>query len=294
MTLVVLAAGMGSRYGGLKQIDPIGPNGEFIIDYSIYDAIESGFNKVVFIIKKENLEIFRSTIGKRFENKIQVEYAFQGLDTKIPNGYTVPEGRVKPLGTAHALLCCEDYVHENFAVINADDFYGREAYKLIAEFLKQPAVTDCKKHYAMVSYELKKTLSENGHVARGVCKISPDGYLVDIDERTKIQPQNGTISYFENDVWTPLDENSYVSMNFWGFTPDIFDSIREEFPIFLKNCTQTSEFLLPVHVKALLKENLCDVKTLKTSAKWYGVTYKEDKDAVKKYIADCVDKKIYV
>ena len=293
MTLVVLAAGMGSRYGGLKQIDPVGPNGEFIIDYSIYDAIESGFDKVVFIIKKENLDIFRSTVGKRFENKIKVEYAFQGLDSKIPTGYSVPEGRQKPLGTAHALLCCEDCVKENFAVINADDFYGREAFALIAEFLKNVPNETQKKHYAMVSYELKKTLSENGHVARGVCKISADGYLSDIDERTKIQYRNGGIAYFENDEWTELCDDSFVSMNFWGFTPDIFATIKAKFPAFLENCTQTSEFLLPVHIKEMLKNGECDVKALKTSAKWYGVTYKEDKDAVKKYIADCVAKKIY-
>ena len=295
MTLVVLAAGMGSRYGGLKQIDPIGPNGEFIIDYSISDAIKSGFDKVVFIIKKENLEDFRSTIGKRFENKINVDYVFQGLDVKIPSGCRVNPERQKPLGTAHALLCCEDAIKENFAVINADDFYGREAFEKIAEFLKTAKTSADKKHYAMVSYELTKTLSDNGSVARGVCKVSHDGYLDDVDERTKIQKNGNDIEYFENDVWNPLDKDSYVSMNFWGFTPEIFDTLRRDFPPFLNNNYENikAEYLLPMHVKDLLKAKLCDVRVLKTSAKWYGVTYREDKEEVKKFLLECTQKGIY-
>ncbi len=293
MTLVILAAGMGSRYGGLKQIDPIGPSGEFIIDYSIHDAVAAGFDKVVFIIKKENLQDFEETVGKRVSKYVKTAYVFQDLND-LPKGYSVPQGRVKPWGTSHALLCAQSEVHDNFAVINSDDYYGKDAYVKMVEFLRGAA--DAKpSHYAMCGFILRNTLSENGHVARGICQ-SRDGMLTGIDERTKIQRNDGVVQFYEEGQgWTDVSEDSLVSMNFWGFTPAIFDQVRARECEFLDNMKnpQKDEFLLPNTVKELIADGECDVKVLQTPSKWYGVTYHEDKEKVQKFISDAVAQNIY-
>lgn len=295
MTLVILAAGMGSRYGGLKQIDPLGPGGEFIIDYSIYDAIKAGFDKVVFIIKRGNLEDFKETVGNRVSPFIKVEYAFQEPDD-LPEGYSLPEGRVKPWGTSQALFCAEAPVGDDvFAVINADDFYGRDSFMKIAAYLKDMKTGDSKKHYAMCGFVLKNTLSENGHVARGVC-ITENGMLTHIDERTKIQRNNGVTQFFtEEDGWTDVDENSPVSMNFWGFDNSLFPELRRRMPAFLDEMKNPlkDEYLLPVSVQELMEDNFCDVKVLHTDSKWYGVTYKEDKEPVMAFIRQQIARGIY-
>ncbi len=295
MTLVILAAGMGSRYGGLKQIDPLGPGGEFIIDYSIYDAIRAGFDRVVFIIKKENYEIFEETVGARIKGAIEVRYAFQDIND-IPEGYTVPEGRVKPWGTAHALLCAKEAVAgDNFAVINSDDFYGRDSYEKIAAFLKNTK-NDTKQHYCMCGFILKNTLSENGHVARGICTEDETHMLTSITERTKIMRNNGQTQFFEDDCgWTDVSEDSIVSMNMWGFTASFFDEIEKRERAFFDNLKNPlkDEFLLPVMVDETMKAGDADVTVLRTMAKWYGVTYHEDKETVQNFIASCIADNVY-
>ena len=298
LTLVIMAAGMGSRYGGLKQIDPVGPNGEIIMDYSIYDAKKAGFDKVVFIIKEENYDLFKEVIGNRVARFMQVEYVFQKLDN-LPEGYSLPEGRQKPWGTAHAILCCLGTVKESFAVINADDFYGRESFQKLADALNRPAPAGGKAyHFCMAGFILKNTLTENGHVARGVCQVDGNGILVDIHERTKIQRNNGRVQYTEDDglTWTDLDENSIVSMNCWGFTPDFLQEIAARFPKFLdesKSNPLKAEFFLPFVVQDLIKEGKAQVEVLKTQDKWFGVTYKEDKKQVVAAIADKIAKGEY-
>lgn len=278
MTLVILAAGMGSRYGGLKQIDPVTSEGEFIIDFSVYDAIVSGFDRVVFVIKRENLDIFRETIGKRFENKIKVEYAFQELDA-LPEGFSVPEGRVKPWGTAHALLAAKNIVDDPFMVINADDFYGRSAYRLLAEHLSAPK-TEGRPCYAMVGYILENTLTENGTVARGICEVDDNGMLVEVTERTAIRP-NGDVAVCAVDgVDIEIPLRAIASMNCWGFTPDIFENIEKRFTTFLseKHADELKcEFYLPFAVCEMLKDGECDVRVYRSEDSWYGVTYKDDK-----------------
>lgn len=291
MTLVIMAAGMGSRYGGLKQIDPIGPNGEFIVDYSIYDAIEAGFDKVVFIIKKENLELFRETVGKRVESKVKVEYAFQST-SDLPAGYSVSPERTKPLGTGHAVWCARNVVDDAFAVINSDDFYGRDAFAKLAAFLK----TAAPRKYCMAGYILKNTITENGYVSRGVCE-SKDGKLTHVVERTHIEKKDGIVQYLENDVWTPVSEDSIVSMNCWGFTPDLFDALEKGLKAFLtdelpKNPAK-AEFFLPFLVQDELNAGNCSVELLTTTAKWYGVTYAEDKPNVMKFLKDATDDGTY-
>lgn len=279
MTLVIMAAGMGSRFGGLKQIEPIGPNGEFIIDYSIFDAIKTGFDKVVFIIKEENYDIFKDTIGKRIEGKIKVEYVFQKNDSFLGN-YTYPEDRKKPWGTAHAILCCKDKVDENFAIINADDFYGRDAYEVISRFLKE---NNNPNTYAMVGYKIKNTISDNGSVKRGICE-EKDGNLVKIIE-SSITSENNKI------VASPLDgspsfevkDDEVTSMNMFGFTKEIFKYLEEGFKEFLdknKDNLSSCEYLIPEVVFNLIKKGIVNVKVLKTNAKWLGITYKEDKEKV--------------
>ncbi len=283
MTLVILAAGMGSRYGGLKQLDPITKNGEFIIDFSVYDAIRAGFDKIVFVIKEENLELFKATIGKRFEDKIKVEYAFQRLDD-IPEGFSIPDGRVKPWGTAHALLAVRDIVKDNFAVINADDFYGRSAYELIAKHFNTPASSYISE-YCMVGYILENTLTENGTVSRGICNVDENGYLVDVVERTSIRRGDGVAIYEENGVDTGLPLDSIASMNCWGFTPDIFEGVAKGFESFLAGLSehpnpQKAEYYLPFAVRELMDESKCNVKVYASDSAWYGVTYHEDKEKV--------------
>lgn len=282
MTLVIMAAGMGSRFGGLKQIEPIDEYGNFIIDYSIYDAIKEGFTKVVFIIKKENYDIFRETVGKRVEKYIEVEYVFQELD-KLPSGYTVPEGRVKPWGTGHAILCCKDVVDENFAIINSDDFYGRDAFRVIGEFLRNNNDNDEVSEYAMAGYKVKNTLTDNGAVKRGVCQVE-DGYLTKLIE-SSIDRVDGKLvaSPLEGGEDFIVSEDDTVSMNMFGFTPRIFDYLEERFPSFLdehKDNMDKCEYLIPTLVFEEIDKCMARVRVLKTDAVWQGITYREDKDKV--------------
>ena len=273
ITPVVMAAGMGSRFGGLKQIEPIGKNGEVILDFSVYDAVEAGFNKVVFVIKHEIEKDFKEIIEKRIAKKVKVEYAYQEID-KLPEGYMAPSDRTKPWGTAHAILCCKDIVKEPFAVINADDYYGKSAFKQIADFLMSN-----QDDYSMVGFRLQNTLTENGHVSRGVCEIE-NGILQSVTERTKIMD----CKYTEDDgkSWTALDPDTVVSMNLWGFTPDIFGYIEEGFKKFLDERINEpkSEYYLPSVVSSLIERNEKQVRVLIAEDKWYGVTYKEDKEKV--------------
>lgn len=291
MTLVIMAAGMGSRFGGLKQIEPIDEYGHFIIDYSIYDALKVGFTKVVFIIKKENYDIFRETIGKRVENLIEVEYVFQELEN-LPYGYNVPEGRVKPWGTAHAILSCKDVVKENFAIINADDFYGSDAYKVMFDFLNKDYSDSKYNEYAMVGYKVKNTLTENGSVKRGVCDAK-DGYLTKLIE-SKIEEVDGKLmaTSLEDDKTFEIFEDDTVSMNLFGFTPKIFDYLEKRFPEFLdshKDDVDTCEFLIPTLVFEQIENGSARVSVLKTDAVWQGVTYREDKPKVVSEIKKLVD-----
>ena len=289
LTLLIMAAGMGSRFGGLKQIEPFGPNGEFIIDYSIYDAIKAGFNKVVFIIKEENYDIFRETVGKRIEDKINVEYVFQKLED-IPSGYNVPEGRVKPLGTGHAILASRDKIKENFVVINSDDFYGRDAFVVASNFLKN--TTD--NIYGMVGYQVKNTLTENGSVKRGVCKEDND-YLTKIIESSIIE-ENGVITASPLDGSSSfiMDSNDLVSMNMLCFTPSIYPYLNDKLVEFLENSNLDSdEFLIPDVLTDAINEYYAKVSVLKTTAKWEGVTYKEDKDSVVQAIRKLIDDGVY-
>ena len=291
MTLVIMAAGMGSRFGGLKQIEPIDNNGNFIIDYSIYDAIKCGFDKVVFIIKKENYDIFRETVGSRIESKVKVEYVFQELDN-LPNGYQVPETRVKPWGTAHAILCCKDVVKENFVIINSDDFYGYDAYKTISTYLKNKT----NDNYAMVGYIASNTLTENGSVKRGICQIK-DNYLEKITESLVERKGNQIIaSPLDGEKPFIIEDNTPVSMNMFAFTPKIFTYIEEHFAEFLeknKDNIDKCEYLIPDVVFEQIKKGMVKVDALKTTARWYGITYKEDKEQLVKSINDLVQDGMY-
>ncbi len=294
--LVIMAAGMGSRYGGLKQIDPVGPNGEIIMEYSIFDAIRAGFSKVVFIIKKEIEDTFREVIGKKIEGIIDVEYVYQKVDN-LPQGFSVPDGRVKPWGTGHAVLSAKDVVNTPFAVINADDFYGAETYRLLNGFLTNNQDAANKYKYCMVGFVIENTLTENGHVARGVCNVDSQGNLIDIHERTKIMKFGNETKYTEDDTsWIKIPEKSIVSMNTWGFNPSILNELEERFPEFLrtnKDNLLKAEYFLPTIVDNLIKDGKADVKVLSTSDKWYGVTYQEDKPVVKKSISDMVAEQKY-
>ncbi|GFI44129.1 MAG: nucleotidyltransferase [Dorea sp.] len=282
--LVIMAAGMGSRYGGLKQIDPVDNEGHIIMDFSLFDARKAGFEKVIFIIKRENEADFREAIGDRVEKYMEVSYAFQEIGN-IPEGYAVPEGRVKPWGTAHAVLSCIDQVDGPFAVINADDYYGREAFELIYNYLAAHQ-DDEKYRYTMVGYLLANTVTDNGHVARGICEMNKAGELVGITERTKIEKRDGGIAFTEDDgeTWTPVASDTTVSMNMWGFTHSILKEIRDRFPAFLdtgiKSNPMKCEYFLPAVVSDLLGEGRATVAVLKSADKWYGVTYKEDKPVV--------------
>lgn len=282
--LVIMAAGMGSRYGGLKQMDPVDDNGHIIMDFSIYDAMRAGFEKVIFIIKKENEEIFRECIGNRIAEKMQVEYVFQDLHN-LPEGYSVPKGREKPWGTGHAVLSCLSVVDGSFAVINADDYYGREAFQVIYDFLCTHQDEE-RYQYAMVGYYLKNTLTENGHVARGVCGMDDEGKLTSIVERTRIEKHADGPAYTEDngENWISLPGDSIVSMNMWGFTASILTELRERFADFLEENLEKNplkcEYFLPFVVDELLKEDKAEVTVLKSADRWYGVTYKEDKPVV--------------
>lgn len=278
MDLVIMAAGMGSRFGGLKQIEPIDKAGDFIIDYSIFDAIRCGFDRVVFIIKEENYNIFRETIGKRVEKQIQTVYVFQKNDN-LPSNANLPKDRVKPLGTGHAILCCKGVVKNNFAIINADDFYGYDAYKVMSDFLKG---NNDKNAYGLVGYMVENTMTENGKVKRGVCEQN-NGYLTKIIESNIGREENGKImaSPLNGDEPFEVEEKDTVSMNMIGFTPSIFDYLEEKFVKFFDDNnggTLTCEYLIPDVVSELIGENRVTVKVLPTTAVWQGITYKEDKE----------------
>lgn len=288
--LVIMAAGMGSRYGGLKQIDPVDEQGHIIMDFSIFDAKRAGFEKVIFIIKKENEKDFREAIGERIENVVDVSYAFQDLHN-IPEGYEVPAERVKPWGTAHAVLSCKDLLDGPFAVINADDYYGRDAFQKIYDFLSTHE-DDEKYRYTMVGYQLENTLTENGHVARGICDINEAGELVCVTERTRIEKREGGAAFTEDDgaTWTVLPKGTVVSMNMWGFTAGFLGEIENGFEAFLKEGLKNNplkcEYFLPTVVSNLLAQNKATVSVLTSADKWYGVTYKEDKPVVEQAIKD--------
>ncbi|HJB82284.1 MAG TPA: nucleotidyltransferase [Candidatus Mediterraneibacter intestinavium] len=295
--LVIMAAGMGSRYGGLKQIDPVDREGHIIMDFSIFDAKRAGFEKVVFIIKRENEKDFKEAVGHRMEQVMDVAYVFQDID-KIPEGFQVPEGRVKPWGTAHAVLCAMDEVDGPFAVINADDYYGRHAFQVIYDYLTTHE-DDEKYRYTMVGYRLKNTVTDNGHVSRGVCELDPEKHLVAINERTRIEKRNGGIAYSEDDgeTWISLDPDTLVSMNMWGFTQSMMEEIRRGFPGFLEKGLSENpmkcEYYLPSVVSGLLAEDRASVTVLESEDKWYGVTYKEDKPVVVEAIQSLKDAGIY-
>lgn len=296
-TLVILAAGMGSRYGGLKQIDPVDDKGHKIIDFSIYDAVRAGFGKVVFIIKKENEKDFRECVGDAVSKHIAVEYVFQELD-KVPEGFQIPEGRVKPWGTAHAILCCKDVVKEPFAVINADDYYGRSAFEELYRFLTTHE-DDEKFRYAMVGYQLGNTLTDNGSVARGICVTDDNGYLMEIAERTKIVKTENGAAFTEDDgqTWTDVALDTPVSMNMWAFSPSIIGELQAAVDRFFAEEVEKnplkSECFLPIEVDKLLKAGKATVEVLHSADKWFGVTYKEDKPFVMESIRNLKDAGVY-
>ena len=294
---MLFRSGMGSRYGGLKQIDPVDKQGHIIMDFSIYDAVKAGFEKVVFIIKRENEADFKAAIGDRMSKVIEVEYVFQDLHN-LPEGYEVPEGRVKPWGTGHAILSCLGTVDAPFAVINADDYYGSHAFQMIYDYLTSHE-DDEKYRYTMVGYVLENTLTENGHVARGVCVTDENGYLQEINERTHIEKRGDETAYTEDDgaTWTVIPEGSIVSMNMWGFSQSILKELKDRFAKFLDENLEGNpmkcEYFLPFVVDELLGEDKATVQVLKSLDKWYGVTYKEDKPVVVAAIQALKDSGLY-
>ena len=291
-TLFVLAAGMGSRYGGLKQIDGLGPNGETIMDYSVYDALRAGFGKVVFVIRKDFEEAFREVVISKYADKVPCEVCFQSVD-KVPEGCTYNPERTKPWGTNHAVLMAKDLIREPFAVINADDFYGRESFQVLADYLK--SVEGTKGKYCMVGYRVANTLSENGSVSRGVCATDENGYLTDVVERTKIEKVGDKIIYTEDGVDTEIAPNSPVSMNMWGFTPEYFEYVEKAFVEFLQARGQElkSEFYIPTLVNDMIRSGKATCKVLDTTSKWFGVTYAEDRPQVVMKINNLVREGVY-
>lgn len=287
-TLLILAAGMGSRYGGLKQMDTIGPGSETFIDYSVYDALRAGFAKIVFVIRKDIEHAFRQRVGARFENRIAVEYAFQELD-QLPHGFSAPVGRTKPWGTTHAVLSAADVVHEPFCAINADDFYGAESYRLLAQHLTSSP--DC----AMAGFILRNTLSEFGAVARGLCSVTDDGFLESVVELTSIRRSNGDIINDAEGKVMPLTGDELVSMNMWGIQPSLFDPLREHFRRFLERhgSDGKSESYLPGAIDELVEHGCTQVKVLPTNARWLGVTYREDRARVTEGINQLIGAGLY-
>ena len=289
--LVVMAAGMGSRYGGLKQVDPVGSHGQLIIDYSIYDAKRAGFETVVFVIKHEIEDAFKEAIGNRLSKIINVKYAYQEL-ADLPEGYTVPEGRTKPWGTCHAILAARDIVDGPFAVVNADDYYGPEAFKTIYDYLSENPDRDGCYEFAMVGYLLGNTVTEHGHVARGVCVEDENNYLQTVTERTRIEKEGDDARFTEDDgaTWTALPGDTIVSMNLWGLTPGFMAEAAERFPAFLDNAMQNNplkgEYFLPSVISTLIQEGKARAKVLRSGDKWYGVTYQADKPVVVAAIAE--------
>lgn len=287
--LVIMAAGMGSRYGGLKQIDPVNEDGDIIIDFSIFDAVRAGFKKIVFVIKKEIEKDFKEVVGNRIEKHVDVAYVYQQLD-KLPEGFEIPEGRVKPWGTGHAVLCCSDVIDGPFAVINADDYYGVDAFKSIYDYLANSADDELYR-FAMVGYLVENTLTDFGYVSRGVCSVNEQQQLVDIHERTHIEKKDGGAAYTEDDgkTWTTIPAGSTVSMNMWGFSAGFMNELKARFVPFLQDAMQNNplkgEYFLPFVVDELVKEGKATVQVLKSEERWYGVTYKEDK----KVITEAID-----
>ncbi len=295
-TLLLLAAGMGSRYGGLKQLDELGPNGETIMDYSIYDAIQAGFGKIVFVIRKDFEEQFRSQVLSKYEGHIPAELVFQSIDA-LPEGFSVPEGREKPWGTNHAVLMAKDVIKEPFCVINCDDFYNRDCFKVIGKFLAD-LPEGARDKYAMVGFRVGNTLSENGTVARGICSTDAEGNLTTVVERTEIECRDGEIKYKDdNGEWVAVGENTPVSMNVWGFTPDYFEYSEAYFKEFLsdpKNMeNKKSEYFIPLMVNKLINDGTSTVKVLDTTSKWFGVTYAADRQSVVEKIQSLVDDGTY-
>ncbi len=291
-TLLILAAGMGSRYGGLKQIEPVGPSGETIIEYSVFDAIRAGFGKVVFVIRESFANEFKAIFDEKLKGKIEIDYVYQELNN-LPDGYELPEGREKPWGTGHAILMAKDVINEPFAAINADDFYGTEAFEEIAGFFKNGVSEN---QYGMVGYQLRNTLSEFGTVSRGVCKADENNNLVEINERTKIAREDSGIFFTDEDgSKMELSEKTPVSMNFWGFHPTLFNHLEEQFKSFLDERIgeKKSEFFIPTVVFELIKSNKVNSTVLKADSPWFGVTYPADKDHVVKEIKKLTDSDIY-
>lgn len=287
---------MGSRYGGLKQLDGLGPHGETIMDYSIYDAIQAGFGKIVFVIRKDFEEQFREKVLSKYEGHIPAELVFQGIDA-LPEGFTVPEGREKPWGTNHAVLMAKDVINEPFCVINCDDFYNRDCFKVIGKYLAD-LPEGAKNDYAMVGFRVGNTLSENGTVSRGVCSTNKEGNLTTVVERTKIERRDGKVQYLDdNGSWVTVDDNTPVSMNVWGFTPDYLDYSEEYFKEFLSDPrnmeNKKSEYFIPMMVNKLITDGTVTVKVLDTTSTWFGVTYPEDREGVVERIKRLVDEGVY-
>lgn len=291
-TLLILAAGMGSRYGGIKQMDEFGPNGETIIDYSIYDAIEAGFGKIVFIIREDFAEEFKKIFDPKLKGKVAVEYVYQHLEDFVDNPDTISSERSKPWGTAHAVLCGKDVVSEPFAVINADDFYGREAFDKMAAFLKNECAKD---RYSVMGYKLSNTLSDNGSVSRGVCEATADGNLKTITERTKIEKENGEIAFDENGQRKVLPGDTLVSMNFWGFDPSVFEYTEKMFKKFVEENkgNPKAEFFIPIVIDKFIASGAGTVKVIPVDTKWFGVTYKEDAPSVKNNLQELIGNGAY-
>ena len=296
-TLVIMAAGMGSRYGGLKQVDRITEAGEIILDFSLYDAMMAGFSRAVFIIREEHRELFRELVDERAGRFMDIEYAYQKLDD-IPEGFEIPEGREKPWGTGHAVLSCRNLIKGPFAVINADDYYGPGSFASVYEYLSENRDDD-KYSFCMAGYQLKNTVTENGHVSRGVCETDDKGFLRKVTERTKIMKDSGTIAYTEDDgsTWVTLDPDTVVSMNFWGFSAVMMDEMKQEFPHELEKILETNplkgEYYLPFAADRLVQEGKARVKVITSPDKWYGVTYKEDKEDVQNALQAMKDKGMY-
>ena len=285
ITLLIMAAGMGSRYGGLKQLDPVGPSGETIIDYSVYDAIRSGFNKIVFIIRKDFEKEFRSQITDKYQDRIKVEFAYQDLND-LPQGFTCPEGRIKPWGTGHAILTASELIQEPFVAINGDDFYGYESFKIVADYYQGEGAT-----FSMVAFQLDKTLSEFGGVTRGLCTVRTDLLDTVVETGDLMRTEDGISS----DREIELDGSEPVSMNVWGFTPDLFKHLKAMFIDFLdkEGSEMKSEYLIPTVVNNLIRSGQKQVHVLRTSSKWFGVTYKEDKPFVSQQIQELIDDDTY-
>lgn len=295
-TLLLLAAGMGSRYGGLKQLDGLGPNGETIMDYSIYDAIKAGFGKIVFVIRKDFEDDFRQKVLSKYEGHIPAEVCFQAMD-KLPEGFTVPEGRQKPWGTNHAVMMAKGLINEPFCVINCDDFYNRDAYMVMGKFLSE-LPEGSKNRYSMVGFRVGNTLSENGTVARGICSKNNEGHLTEVVERTEIMRVDGKVCYKDEEgKWVAVEDNTPVSMNMWGFTPDYFEYSDEYFKEFLSDAKKMenlkAEFFIPLVVNNLIHAGTATVKVLDTTSKWFGVTYAADRQATVDRIKKLIDEGVY-